>query len=139
MPSQKASRLAMLAVDTNLVVRLLTHDDATQTRRAAALFSSEQIYLSKTVLLESEWVLRFSYELPSAVIVQALRKLVGLPNVVLEQQREIAEALDGFEQGLDFTDALHLAGSRRAGRFATFDRKLIKRAEKLTNIELVLA
>lgn len=129
----------MLAVDTNLIVRLLANDDAAQTRRAAALFTSEQIYISKTVLLESEWVLRFSYELPPNVILQALRKLVGLPNVILEQSREVAEALDGFEQGLDFADALHLAGSRHAGRFATFDKKLIKRAEKLTDIELMLA
>lgn len=128
----------MLAVDTNLIVRLLANDNAAQTLRAAALFANEQIYLSKTVLLESEWVLRFSYELPPQIILQALRSLVGLPNVVLEQQREIAEALDGFQQGLDFADALHLAGSRRAGRFATFDKKLLKRAEKLTDIELVL-
>lgn len=129
----------MLAVDANLVVRLLANDDTLQTRRAAALFASEQIFISKTVLLESEWVLRFSYELPPKVILQALRNIVGLPNVMVEQQREIAEALDGFEQGLDFADALHLASSRRAGRFATFDKKLIKRAEKLTDIELVLA
>jgi len=129
----------MLAVDTNLVVRLLASDDMLQTRRAAALFASEQIFISKTVLLESEWVLRFSYELPPKVILQALRNIVGLPNVMVEQQREIAEALNGFEQGLDFADALHLASSRRAGRFATFDKKLIKRAEKLTDIELVLA
>lgn len=129
----------MLAVDTNLVVRLLANDDAEQTRRAAALFASERIFISKTVLLESEWVLRFSYELPQEVILQALRNIVGLPNVMVEQQREIVEALDGFEQGLDFADALHLAGSRRAGRFATFDKKLIKRAGKLTDIELVLA
>jgi hypothetical protein len=52
------------------------------------------------VLLESEWVLRLSYELPAKIIVQALRNLVGLPNVMVEQQREIAEALDGFERGL---------------------------------------
>lgn len=129
----------MLAVDTNLVVRLLVNDDAVQTRRAAALFASEQIFISKTVLLESEWVLRFSYELPPKVILQALRNIVGLPNVMVGQQREVAEALDGFERGLDFADALHLASSRRAGRFATFDKKLIKRAEKLTDIELVLA
>ncbi|MBZ0094832.1 MAG: type II toxin-antitoxin system VapC family toxin [Sulfuricella sp.] len=129
----------MLAVDTNLVVRLLANDDTVQTRRAAALFASEQIFISKTVLLESEWVLRFSYELPPKVILQALRNIIGLPNVMVEQQREIAEALDGFEQGLDFADALHLASSRRAGRFATFDKKLIKRAEKLTDIKLVLA
>ena len=77
----------MLAVDTNLIVRLLTHDDAAQARRAAALFAREQIYISRTVLLESEWVLRFSYELPAGVILLALRRLVGLPNVVLEQQR----------------------------------------------------
>ena len=129
----------MLAVDTNLVVRLLANDDATQARRAAALFASDQIFISKTVLLESEWVLRFSYELPPKVILQALRNIVGLPNVMVEQQHEIAEALEGFERGLDFADALHLASSRRAGRFATFDKKLIKRAEKLTDIELVLA
>jgi len=129
----------MLAVDTNLVVRLLVNDDAVQTRRAAALFATEQILISKTVLLESEWVLRFSYELPPKVILQALRNIVGLPNVMVGQQREVAEALDGFERGLDFADALHLASSRRAGRFATFDKKLIKRAEKLTDIELVLA
>lgn len=129
----------MLAVDTNLVVRLLANDDMLQTRRAAALFASDQIFISKTVLLESEWVLRFSYELPPKVILQALRNIIGLPNVMVEQQREIAEALNGFEQGLDFADALHLASSLRAGRFATFDRKLIKRAEKLTDIELVLA
>lgn len=129
----------MLAVDTNLVVRLLANDDAAQARRAAALFADEQIFISKTVLLESEWVLRFSYELPPTVILQALRNIIGLPNVIVEQQSEIAEALNGFERGLDFADALHLAGSRRAGRFATFDQKLIKRAEKLTDIELVLA
>lgn len=129
----------MLAVDTNLVVRLLANDDTVQTRRAAALFANEQIFISKTVLLESEWVLRFSYELPPTVILPALRNIIGLPNVIVEQQSEIAEALDGFERGLDFADALHLASSRRAGRFATFDKKLIKRAEKLTDIELVLA
>lgn len=129
----------MLAVDTNLVVRLLANDDAAQARRAAALFASEQIFISKTVLLESEWVLRFSYELSPKVILQALRNIIGLPNVMVEQQREIAEALDGFERGFDFADALHLASSRRAGKFATFDKKLIKRAEKLTDIELVQA
>jgi predicted nucleic-acid-binding protein len=129
----------MLAVDTNLIVRLLTRDDADQARRAAALFSGEQIVISKTVLLETEWVLRFSYELPRNTILLALRNVAGLPNVHLEREDEIAAALDGLEQGLDFADALHLAGSRCAGRFATFDKKLVNRAEKLTDIELVLA
>ena len=91
------------------------------------------------MLLESEWVLRFSYELSPKVIFQALRNILGLPNVTVEQPSEIAEALDGFERGLDFADALHLAGSRRAGRFASFDKTLIKQSEKLTDIELMQA
>lgn len=79
----------MLAVDTNLVVRLLANDDREQAARAAALFANELIFISKTVLLESEWVLRFSYDLPPHVILQALRNIIGLPNVRLEQEREI--------------------------------------------------
>lgn len=129
----------MLAVDTNLIVRLLTRDDAAQAQRAAALFSSEQIFISRTVLLETEWVLRFSYELPRNIILLALRNVAGLPNVRVERQDEVSEALDGFESGLDFADALHLAASRNAGRFATFDQKLVNRASKLTDIELILA
>ncbi len=50
----------MTAVDTNIVVRLLTGDDARQAAQAAALFRSEDIWLSKSVILETEWVLRSS-------------------------------------------------------------------------------
>ena len=50
----------MLAVDTNLVVRLLTNDEPAQAKRAAAAFAANEIYIAKSVLLETEWVLRFS-------------------------------------------------------------------------------
>ncbi len=53
----------MLAVDTNVLVRLVTRDDPDQARRAFALFKRERLWIGKTVLLETEWVLRYSYQL----------------------------------------------------------------------------
>ena len=58
----------MIAIDTNILVRLVTRDDDAQAKRAAALFEREAIYVGKTVLLETEWVLHFSYELSRPVI-----------------------------------------------------------------------
>lgn len=119
----------MIAIDTSILVCLVTRDDDAQARRAAALFEREQIYVGKTVLLETEWVLRFSYELSRPVILNALKSSVGLPQVTVEDSPAVAEALDLFETGMDFADALHLASSREAAHFATFDERLKKRAD----------
>ncbi len=128
----------MLAVDTNVIVRIVTNDDPEQARRAVALFERERIFIAKTVLLEVEWVLRFSYQLPREVIAPTLRKVIGLPPVAVEDPDEVFIALDGYEQGLDFADALHLASSGSADGFATFDQKRVKRAGTLQAIEIVL-
>ena len=119
----------MIAIDTSILVRLVTRDDDAQAKRAAGLFEREQIYVGKTVLLETEWVLRFSYELSRPVILNALKSSVGLPQVTVEDSPAVAEALDLFETGMDFADALHLASSREAAHFATFDERLKKRAD----------
>jgi predicted nucleic-acid-binding protein len=118
----------MHAVDTNVLVRLLTGDDAAQTRRAVALFKKESIFIPKTVLLETEWVLRRLYRLDRATIVSSLRKLSGLGNVELEQPLVVAQALQWCENGMDFADALHLASSHSASKFATFDEQIKKDA-----------
>ncbi|MDP2827236.1 MAG: type II toxin-antitoxin system VapC family toxin [Sulfuricellaceae bacterium] len=129
----------MLAVDTNLLVRIVANDDPEQVKRATRLFEAEQIFIPKTVWLETEWVLRYAYKLDSGVIARTLRAVAGLPNVMLENPVELALALGWFERGLDFADALHLASSQRAGRFATFDVKFAKQAEVLTEIEIIQA
>lgn len=129
----------MLAVDTNLLVRIVVNDDPEQVRRAARLFEAEQIFVPKTVLLETEWVLHFAYQLDPGAIAHALRAIAGLSNVTLENPAELALALGWFEHGLDFADALHLASSQRAGRFATFDTKFAKRAETLCDMTIVQA
>lgn len=118
----------MHAVDTNVLVRLLTGDDVLQTKRAAALFKKESVFIPKTVLLETEWVLRRLYRLSRATVVGSLRKLSGLDNVELEQPLVVAQALQWCEEGMDFADALHLSSSHSASKFATFDEQLKKSA-----------
>ncbi len=128
----------MLAVDTNVIVRIVTNDDPEQAQRAVALFERERIFIAKTVLLEVEWVLRFSYHLPRGIIAPTLRKVVGLQQVEVENPDEIFIALDGYEKGLDFADALHLASSGRAEGFATFDQKMAKRASQFLAAKMVV-
>jgi len=128
----------MLAADTNVIVRLLTNDDPDQVSRAVALFQREQVFIVKTVLLETEWVLRYCYQLSREAIVLSLRKLVGLANVMIESPDDVGAALDWYEAGMDFGDALHLASSGRAERFATFDQKLAKLAGRLQSMEILV-
>lgn len=122
----------MLAVDTNVVVRFLVADDPGQHKRAVALFSSHDIWLPKTILLETEWVLRSAFGFEPAEIEQALRKLIALPRVRCEDPGAASSALDGLAAGLDFADALHLRSSLGAEEgFATFDTRFAKRVRKL--------
>jgi predicted nucleic-acid-binding protein len=119
----------MIAVDTNVVVRLVVGDDEVQSRRAATLFEQNEVYVCKTVLLETEWVLRFSYRLDGAAVLNALKGVVGLPQVSVEDGPAVAEALELLSAGMDFADALHVASSRGAAHFATFDKRLKSRAD----------
>lgn len=120
----------MLAVDTNVVVRLLVVDDEKQARRARSLFAENRIFVSNTVLLETEWVLRSTYGLQCDRVHSHLLELVGLPQVTLESPERIASALEWFGSGMDFSDALHLAGAEHCSEFATLDRKLTVAAKK---------
>lgn len=125
----------MLAVDTNVIVRLVVNDDPRQTARAVAVFESERIFVPKTVIVEVEWVLRYCYGLEREAIAKSIRAVAGLPNIAMEDQAAVADALAWFERGLDFADALHLASSAPAERFGTFDEKLVKRAQGLSEVE----
>ena len=122
----------MIALDTNVVVRVITRDDPAQARRAAALLRREGLWLSKTVLLETEWVLRYTYEYDPPAIHRALSMLVGLENLTVEDRPAVEAAIEWQEEGVDFADALHLASSGQATAFATFDQRLEKAAAGLT-------
>jgi predicted nucleic-acid-binding protein len=114
----------MIAVDTNVLVRVLTRDDPAQAEIAAALLRSDAAWIPKTVLLETEWVLRYTYNLDRTTILEAFLKLLGVRRMEIEDRTAVFQALSWYRQGLDLADALHLASSGSAERFATFDRKL---------------
>jgi predicted nucleic-acid-binding protein len=122
----------MIALDTNIIVRFLTKDDEQQFQKAYRIFNgAEKVYISTTVILETEWVLRFTYRFPPDRIIFALSGLLGLENVSVENENRVISALQWHRQGMDFSDALHLASSLQAGKFASFDRKLVKKATGL--------
>ena len=118
----------MLAVDTNLIVRYLTGDHPKQSAKARAIIDGEDVFVSTTVLLEAECVLRSVYSLGSMQICVALRAFAGLPRVSLEDPALVAAALDRMAHGLDFADALHLGRAEDCEAFVTFDQQFIKAA-----------
>ena len=123
----------MTGLDTNVVVRILTRDDPAQVRRAVELFASGPLWLPKTVLLETEWVLRSAYSLSPETILESFRSLLGYPPLVVEDHADVLRALRWYEQGLDFADALHLASLGPAERFATFDARLGDEASRIAD------
>lgn len=86
-------------------------------------------HVGVTVLLELEWVMRGFYALPRRDIVRVMRALAGIEHVTFEDRDAVLAALDAFEAGLDFADALHVTRNARAATFATFDRRLGRRAK----------
>ena len=116
----------MRAIDTNVVVRFLVADDRRQAKRARAALDAGDIFISVTVLLESEWVLRSGYGLAPEPIAAAFRYLAGLPGVTVEGPAQLALALDWMDEGMDFADAMHLAKAEGCDTFLSFDRKLAK-------------
>lgn len=128
----------MVTIDTNVLVRLLTADEPGQYDRSLSLFRDEvAIFLSETVVLETEWVLRAAYELNRAEICRAFRWLFGLPNVTLAHPGRMAWAIDWHESGLDFAAALHLSCSQHCQTMKSFDQALIARSGNMGECRVV--
>jgi predicted nucleic-acid-binding protein len=126
----------MLAVDTNVIVRYLTGDQAEQFAKAKALIDGEDLFVCTTVLLEAEWVLRSVYGYRPAQLVRALRALAGLPRVALEDPSLAARALQWMAAGMDFADALHLAKAEGCEAFISFDKRLAAAANAVSDVEV---
>lgn len=119
----------MIGIDTNVLVRLFVADDAAQARRARRLVEKSEVLVSSSVLLEAEWVLRSAYGIEAGAISAAFRRFLGLPNVTSDSPAVLSEALDGYDAGHDFADALHLAAAHDVGAFYTFDKRLVRQAK----------
>jgi len=125
----------MKAVDTNVLARFFVNDpddaESAKQRPAAVRAMTGQVFVSLTVVLEFEWVLRGFYELGRKEVVAVLRALAGMPQVHMEGRDEVLAALEACEaQSIGFADALHVLRSGRCTAFVTFDKALIRRAAK---------
>ena len=118
----------MLAIDTNLVVRYLTGDHPQQSAKAKAVINREEVFVSTTVMLETEWVLRSAYGFDAKRVCKALRDFGGLATVLFEDSSLVAFALDRMEDGMDFADALHLGRAASCDAFLTFDQRFVRSA-----------
>jgi predicted nucleic-acid-binding protein len=117
----------MRAIDTNVLVRLLTRDDAKQVA-AAERFVAQGAWVSHLVLAEATWVLESVYERKPQEIATAITMLLEHRHVVLQDPEVVAAALARFETrpSLGFSDCLILEVARKAGHLplGTFDRGL---------------
>lgn len=117
----------MVALDTNIIVRLITQDDPAQVERARSLILQRSGLVQTTVLLETEWVLRYSYGFDKDQIALAFRLLGQTQAVELACSNRLDVILAAYCDGMDFGDALHLAHCPVAS-FASFDRALAAKA-----------
>lgn len=119
----------MLAVDTNVLVRLLARDDAKQAL-AADQAIARGAWISHLVLAEAVWVLDLVYARTPKQLMAALDLLLGHERLVLQDADVVGAALAHFrtKPSLGFSDCLVLEIARKAGHLplATFDKALSK-------------
>ena len=126
----------MRAVDTNILLRLITRDDVRQAE-AAESFVEKGAWVSILALAEVAWVLDSIYRLTPADVANAVDMLRNHKNLTMQDPEVVAAALDLFRRrpSLGFSDGLMLELARKAGHLplGTFDRTLgkIEGAQKL--------
>ena len=130
----------MIALDTNVLVRLVTGDDPAQAQRVAArLDGGDAYFVPLTVALELEWVLRGAYRLPTEQIIASFEALLSIRNVRFAEDQALTRALAHYGAGIDFADALHLEASSGCSVMLSFDAKLRSRARRAKLLPTILA
>ena len=125
----------MIGLDTNVLARYyVASADAPGQRQSLAakqlIESGRRLYLSKTVVLELEWVLRGYYKSAPAEVHTVYAHLLSLPNVEVEDRPGVELAVAALAEGFDIADALHHASYRQCASVATFDaRSFARRAQ----------
>ncbi|HTA46065.1 MAG TPA: type II toxin-antitoxin system VapC family toxin [Bryobacteraceae bacterium] len=126
----------MRAIDTNVLVRLVTRDDPRQAT-AADSFIEAGAWVSILALAETVWVLSSDCALGPAKIATTVEMLLNHKDLTLENSEVVAAALDLFRNrpALGFLDFLRIELARHAGHLplGTFDRNLarVSGAQKL--------
>lgn len=128
--------MKMIAVDTNVLVRLLVGDDGEQLRRVVSLLQQTRDaggrwFVAVPVACELVWVLEAVYDVPRREIAATLDALLEEPLYEVDQRESVGEALGRYRRGRgDFADYLIASLARRQGAepLYTFDRALRREA-----------
>lgn len=119
----------MRAVDTNVLVRLLTRDDARQVAAAEA-FVAKGAWVPQLAIAEATWVLATVYECGPEAIATAIEMLLSHEHVTVQDAETVAAAVRQFraKRRVGFSDCLMVEIARKAGHtpLGTFDRNLGK-------------
>lgn len=119
----------MRAIDTNVLVRLITRDDPRQATSAES-FVEKGAWVSVLALAEATWVLAAVYNLDPKRLAAAIEMLLQHRDLVLQDAEAVAAALELFraKPALGFSDCLTLHLARQAGHLplGTFDRRLAR-------------
>jgi predicted nucleic-acid-binding protein len=128
----------MIGLDTNVVVRYLTHDDPAQTAAAVramdALSPDSPGFLSLVVVVEVVWVLEVSYRFKKSEIEKVLETLLRSKELVVDHAEIVWQALRKFSAGnADLADCLieRFGHSAECEYTVTFDRKAVGAGMKL--------
>lgn len=122
----------MAALDTNVLVRWLTNDDAVQCAIVERVFddaigNAQRLFVTVTVMLELEWVLRSKYRYDKPQVMAALSALLDVAELEFQAEPALEQALWLFKQtgSRDFADCLHIALVSQAGQgpLLTFDER----------------
>ena len=119
----------MIAFDTNMLVRAVVADHPEQVAVVRHLMAGNTVFISRTVLLEAEWVLRSRYKKTRVELLAFFTALLEAENAEVEAAQAVSHALDWYAQGADFADALHLAACGTSVMH-TFDRDFCQAARE---------
>jgi predicted nucleic-acid-binding protein len=129
----------MIVLDTNLLVRLATNDAPAERAAVIDILSKHECLISKTVLLETEWVLRSRYGYNAEQFAEFAEYLLALSSLSIEDESVVRWAVDAARTGIDFADAMHVSIAVAAEEpFYTFDKKLLRKASKLKGVRIHL-
>ncbi len=119
----------MIAIDTNVLIRLITKDDAVQAEQAYHLVqSTSPVLINHLVLCESIWVLSSFYELPKAKLCQVIESLLLNEAFLIPHNDLVWAALHDYQETKgDFSDILIGLSNQDLGAVTfSFDAKAVK-------------
>ncbi|MCV6627263.1 MAG: type II toxin-antitoxin system VapC family toxin, partial [Cellvibrionaceae bacterium] len=133
----------MIAIDTNVLLRYLLADDASQYRKSKAVIEGQRpVLITDVVLSEAVWTLAGKrYSLDKNALCMVVRELIGDAAFCFESSQVVWSALMDYQESrvvrgkaLDFADCLILnkarylaeASGQELGVFYSFDKAVGK-------------